>query len=184
MSTAMTIVLIIAILAIAAAVWMFLEKRRTQRLRTKFGPEYDRMLEQTDRRKAESTLEDRAKRMAKYHVRPLMAEERPRFSEAWKREQARFVDDPRAAVGNADRLVGELMRVRGYPMAEFEQRAADISVDHPRVVENYRAAHEIAARDTREKATTEDLRQAMVYYRALFVELLGEPMLEPQEVRR
>lgn len=184
MSTAMTIVLIIAFVAVAAALWMFFEKRRTQRLRTKFGPEYDRMMQQTDRRQAESALENRAKRVEKFHIRSLTNEERPRFAEAWKREQSRFVDDPHVSVGNADRLVGDVMRARGYPMAEFEQRAADISVDHPQVVENYRAAHDIAARDSRGQATTEDLRQAMVYYRALFVELLEEPVLEPQEVRR
>jgi len=114
----------------------------------------------------------------------LTNEERPRFTEAWRREQSRFVDEPRVAVGNADRLVGDVMRVRGYPMAEFEQRAADISVDHPQVVENYRAAHNIAMRDSGGEATTEDLRQAMVYYRALFVELLEEPALEPQEAHR
>jgi len=184
MSTAMTIILIVAILAIAAAVWMFFEKRRTQQLRTKFGPEYDRMLQHTDRRHAESALEDRSKRVAKFNIRRLTVDERLRFADAWKREQARFVDDPRLAVGNADKLVGEVMRARGYPMAEFEQRAADISVDHPHVVENYRAAHEIAARESSGNATTEDLRQAMVYYRALFVELLEEPVMETQEVRR
>jgi hypothetical protein len=184
MSTAMTIILIIAILAIAAAIWMFFEKRRTQRLRAKFGPEYDRMMQQTDRRHAESTLESRTKRVAKFHIRRLTAEERPQFADAWKREQARFVDEPRLAVGNADKLVGEVMRARGYPLAEFEQRAADISVDHPHVVENYRAAHEIALRDSSGNATTEDLRQAMVYYRALFMELLEEPVLATQEVHR
>jgi FtsZ-interacting cell division protein ZipA len=184
MSTATTIVLIIAIVAIAAAVWMFLEKRRTQRLRTKFGPEYDRMIQQTDRRNAESALEKRVKRVEKFPIRRLTSEEQARFAEAWKREQARFVDDPRAAVGNADRLVGEVMRARGYPVAEFEQRAADVSVDHPRVVENYRVAHDLAARDSRGQAATEELRQALVYYRALFVELLEEPTMEPQEVRR
>ena len=184
MSTAMIIVLIVSIVAIGAAVWMFVEKRRTQRLRTKFGPEYDRMVQQSDRRQAESVLEKRTKRVEKFHIRSLTTDERSRFAEAWKREQARFVDDPRMAVGNADRLVGEVMRARGYPMAEFDQRADDISVDHPQVVENYRAAHDIAARDSRGDTSTEDLRQGMVYYRALFVELLEEPVLEPQEVRR
>jgi hypothetical protein len=184
MSTAMTIVLIIAIVAIAAAIWMFLEKRRTHQLRTKFGPEYDRVIQQGDRRQAESLLEKRAKRVGKFHIRHLTTEERPRFAGAWKREQALFVNDPHVAVANADRLVGEVMQARGYPMAEFDQRAADISVDHPQVVETYRSAHNIAARDSHGQATTEDLRQAMIYYRALFVELLEEPVRETQEVRR
>jgi hypothetical protein len=184
MSTAMTMVIIIAVIAVAATVWMFVEKRRSQRLRTKFGPEYDRMVQQGDRRDAESLLEKRAKRVEKFRIRPLTGEERQTFADSWKRVQARFVDAPAMAVGNADRLVGEVMRARGYPMAEFEQQAADVSVDHPQVVENYRAAHDIAARDTRGQATTEDLRQAMVYYRALFLELLEEPVLERQEARR
>lgn len=139
------------------------------------------MVEQSDRRRAESVLEHRAKRVEKFHIRSLSTEERSRFAEARKREQARFVDDPRVAVGNADRLVGEVMRTRGYPMAEFEQRAADISVDHPQV------GRELSCRqrhNSRGDTRTEDLRQAMVYYRSLFVELLEEPVLEPQEVRR
>ena len=184
MTSMTTIAIVIGILAITGAVWVFLERRRTRRLKTQFGPEYDRTIQRTDRRRAESMLENRVKRVETFHIRPLTNEERPRFSQAWKREQARFVDNPRLAVEEADRLVGEVMRARGYPMTEFEQRAADISVGHPQVVENYRAAHEIAARDSRGLATTEDLRQAMVYYRALFLELLEEPTLEPQEVRR
>ncbi len=184
MSTAMIILIVIAIVAIGFAIWMFFDKRRTQQLRTRFGPEYDRMVQQGDRRNAESLLEKRAKRVEKFRIRPLKAEEQQAFSESWKRVQVRFVDDPALAVGNADRLVGEVMRARGYPMAEFEQQAADISVDHPQVVENYRAAHEIAARDSRGQATTEDLRRAMVCYRALFVELLEEPVMEHQEVHR
>jgi ABC-type nickel/cobalt efflux system permease component RcnA len=184
MSPLTIIILIIAILACAAAAWMFFEKRRTQRLRTKFGPEYDRAVQQADRRHAESALEKRVKRVEKFHIRPLSLDERDRLSNAWKREQARFVDDPRLAVRNADRVVTEVMRARGYPMGEFEQRAADVSVDHPHVVENYRAAHEVAVQDSRGRASTEDLREAMVYYRALFLELLEEPALQSEEVRR
>ena len=184
MSTVSIILIIVAICAVALSAWMFFEKKRTQRLRAKFGPEYDRMVEASGRRPAEATLEERAKRVEKMPIRALRNEERDQFAERWRKEQALFVDDPRLAVENADRLVIEVMRARGYPMGEFEQRAADISVDHPRVVENYRAAHEIAARDSRGKVTTEELRRAMVHYRALFEDLLEEHVIVHEEVRR
>lgn len=183
MSTALAIVIIIAVIAIAFAVWMFIENRRTKNLRTRFGPEYDRMVQESGRRRAESELDRRAKRVEKFPIRPLSMEERSRYGDAWRKEQAHFVDDPRSAVENADRLVGEVMRARGYPVGEFETRAADLSVDHPRVVSNYRAAHEIAEHDKEGQANTEDLRRAMVHYRALFEELLEEHVLEHQEVR-
>ena len=184
MSTLSVVLIIIAIAAIAAAAWMFVEKKRTERLKTKFGPEYDRMVQESGRRPAEATLESRAKRVEKLPIRALGNQEREDFARRWREEQARFVDDPRVAVESADRLVNEVMRARGYPMGEFEQRAADISVDHPRVVENYRAAHEIAQRDAGGKATTEDLRRAMVHYRSLFEDLLEQHVLEHEEVRR
>jgi hypothetical protein len=184
MSTALAIVIIIAVIAIAFAVWMFVDKRRTRRLRNQFGSEYDRMVEASGRKHAETELESRAKRVEKFKIRPLSQEEQARFAESWRREQAHFVDDPRAAVENADHLVGEVMRTRGYPVGEFERRAADLSVDHPRVVENYRSAHEIALRDSRGQASTEDLRRAMVCYRVLFEDLLEEHVVEHQEVRR
>jgi len=184
MSTALAIVIVIAIIAIAFAVWMFVDKRRTQRLRTQFGSEYDRMVQASGRKQAETELEHRTKRVQKFQIRKLSTEEQERFAGAWRREQAHFVDDPRSAVENADRLVGEVMRARGYPLGEFELRAADLSVDHPRVIENYRIAHEIAVRDSRGEASTEDLRRAMVAYRALFEDLLEEHVLEHQEVRR
>ena len=183
MTTALPIVIIIAVIAIAFAVWMFVDKRRTQRLRTQFGSEYDRMVQTSGRRQAETELESRTKRVQKFQIRRLSNEEQKRFAESWRGEQAHFVDDPRSAVENADRLVGEVMRARGYPVGEFELRAADLSVDHPRVIENYRIAHEIALRDSRGEATTEDLRRAMVSYRALFEDLLEEHIVEHQEVR-
>jgi hypothetical protein len=163
---------------------MFVDKRRTQRLRTQFGSEYDRMVQTSGRKQAETELEHRTKRVQKFQIRKLNPEEQARFSESWRREQAHFVDDPRSAVENADRLVGEVMRARGYPVGEFERRAADLSVDHPRVIENYRIAHEIALRDSRGEASTEDLRRAMVAYRALFEDLLEENVIEHEEVRR
>lgn len=184
MSPVVTIVIIVAIIIVAAAFWYFLERRRTERLRTKFGPEYDRTVSEAGRRRGESILEHRSERVRKFTIRSLTNDERERFAAEWRREQARFVDDPKGAVTSADRLVMELMRTRGYPMGEFDQRAEDISVDHPEVVQNYRAAHAIALRESRGQATTEDLRQAMVHYRALFEDLLEEHLLVHEEVRK
>jgi hypothetical protein len=164
---------VVAFIAIGAAVWMYLQKRRTEKLRYRFGPEYERVVEQDgDRRRAEAVLEERQKRVEKFELRPLSTEDRQRFSGEWTQQQARFVDDPSGAVADADLLIREVMKTRGYPVGDFEQRTADISVDHPRVVENYRIAHDIAVRDSRGEAGTEDLRKAMVHYRALFEELL------------
>jgi len=172
--TALLIVLaVVALVAIAAAAWFFMQKRRTEQLREGFGPEYERAVRETgDRTKAERELEARRERVEALRIRPLSAEQQQRFAGAWRQTQARFVDDPGGAVGEADNLIGEVMQARGYPVGDFEQRAADISVDHPEVVTNYRAAHRIAGAQERGEAGTEDLRQAMVHYRALFEELL------------
>jgi hypothetical protein len=164
----------IAILGIAALI--FLQKRRTEGLRTKFGPEYARTLQESgDRRQAEADLNERTKRVEHFKLRVLTPGDRARYTESWRRVQARFVDDPKSAVMEADQLLGDVMFARGYPVSDFDQRTADISVDHPRVVENYRAAHKIAIRHAQGQASTEDLRQAMIHYRTLFVELVGEP---------
>jgi hypothetical protein len=145
------------------------------KLRERFGPEYDRVVKQQgDPRKAEGVLEFREKRREKFTIRPLAAADRSSFALGWNEVQSRFVDDPRGSVTVAESLVSEVMQARGYPVGEFEQRAADISVDYPLVVENYRAAHAIAQRHSAGQASTEDLRQAMVHYRKLFQELLGE----------
>ena len=152
-------------------------KRRTKRLRAQFGgAEYDRAVQQGgNRRHAEARLEERTQRVEGFHVRPLAAGDRARFIESWCGVQARFVDGPAGAVTEADQLLGDVMSTRGYPVSNFEQRAADISVDHPLVLENYRTAHGIALRQTDGQASTEDLRQAMVHYRTLFEELVSEP---------
>jgi hypothetical protein len=177
---AVALIAILAIIAIAEGIWILLRKRRSEHLRGRFGPEYDHAVqEHGNRGRAESALETREKRVERLHIRPLEAKDRGRFAEAWHTDQSRFVDDPEGAVTEADRLVTEVMKARGYPVADFEQRVADISVDHPRVVENYRAAAEIAQRHKRGEATTEDLRKAMVYYRDLF-----DDLLEMQEVKR
>jgi hypothetical protein len=175
---------------IAAAVVVFVilallavRRRRSERLRQRFGPEYERtVLEAGDVRKAEAALEARAVRVKRLHIHPLSAEDAHQFSEGWRLVQARFVDDPRGAVTQADQLVGEVMRARGYPVGEFEQRVEDISVDHPSVVMNYRAARAIADAHVRGQASTEDLRQAMVHYRALFAELLGQTTARTESV--
>jgi len=158
------------------AVLLFVRKRRSERLRNRFGAEYDRAVkEEGNQRHAEAQLEKRAERVESFHVRPLAAPDRARFVDAWRGIQARFVDDPAGTVVQADQLLGDVMSTRGYPVTDFEQRAADISVDHPVVLENYRAGHEIALRQAEGKANTEDLRQAMIHYRALFEELAGVP---------
>ena len=164
---------LIAVVLIGAIAWITLSRVRTQRLRERFGPEYDRTVHsEGDPRKAEAALEARAKRVASLHIHPLSQADAERFDQTWRTVQARFVDDPHGAVTEADKLVGEVMAARGYPVGEFEQRVADISVDHPDVVMNYRAAREIASIHAQGKASTEDLRQAMVHYRALFRDLL------------
>jgi hypothetical protein len=173
MTTQIVILVLIAVAAIAFAVVMYMQRERTRRLHNKFGSEYDRLVQDRgDRRKAEAELLDRQKRIEKFSLRELSPGEVDRFTTSWRNIQAEFVDAPREAVAHADRLVQEVMTTRGYPMSNFEQRAADISVDHPRVVDNYRSAHAIAERDSRGQANTEDLRQAMVHYRALFEDLL------------
>ena len=176
-TTALVAVIVFVVIVVAGiATWLFLGKRRTGRLRGRFGgAEYDRAMEEGgSRRHAEAGLDQRTKRVESFHVQPLAPGDRTRFEESWRRIQARFVDGPAAAVGEADQLLGDVMSTRGYPVSDFEQRAADISVDHPLVLENYRTAHGIALRQTKGQATTEDLRQAMIHYRTLFEDLVGE----------
>jgi hypothetical protein len=174
------------ILIIAVLVLLYMRKRRstTADLRKKFGPEYDRAVRvHGTERKAEAKLEDREKRVEKLNLRDLDPMERERFTKRWESIQSRFVDSPKGAVAEADDLVSSLMKVRGYPVSDFDQRAADISVDHPRVVENYRSAHEIALRVGKDGSTTEELRTAMIHYRALFDELVQVPVIvERKEV--
>lgn len=182
------IVIVCVLLAIGIGLSIYirrLHKQRTEKLRSKFGPEYEQAIrEHRDREHAESELQKRAKRVAKYNIHPLKAEDHTRYTEEWRREQSLFVDDPRAAVNHADTLVQDVMQRRGYPVGDFNQNAADLSVDHPRVVENYRVAHAIAVREGDGVGNTEDLRKAMVSYRALFEDLLVEDIGKPEEVRK
>jgi|SRR5215470_12868264 len=178
-------VAVIAVIVVAVMAFMASRKRRSRHLRERFGPEYDRVVRQEgDPRKAEGVLQFRQKRREKFNIRPLSAADQSSFAVRWNEVQARFVDDPRGAVTVADSLVTEVMQLRGYPIGEFEQRAADLSVDYPLIVDNYRAAHDIALRHSAGKASTEDLRQAMVHYRALFQELLDESKTETRMERK
>lgn len=172
-------IVVIAVIGAAAIAFVTSRKRRSQKLKERFGPEYDRVVRQEgDSRKAEGVLEFRQKRREKLNIRPLSAADRSSFAARWSEVQARFVDDPQGAVTVADSLVTDVMQSRGYPIGEFEQRAADLSVDYPVIIDNYRGAHDIALRHGAGKASTEDLRQAMVHYRVLFQELLDEPKTE------
>jgi hypothetical protein len=170
-------VVVIAVVVIAAM--SFGRKRHSAKLRSQFGEkEYDRAVEAGDsRRKAEAGLDKRTDRVEGLHIRALGPNDRARYIESWSKVQARFVDSPGGAVTEADQLLGDVMATRGYPVSDFEQRAADISVDYPLVLENYRLAHGIALRQTTGKASTEELRQAMIHYRTLFDELVGAPEL-------
>lgn len=173
---AIVVLLVIAIVATT--------RRRKEALRKRFGTEYERAVrERGSEREAQAVLEQREKRVEKFHIRKLDPTERQRYAERWRVVQSRFVDDPRGAVIDAYETVAALMGARGYPMADFEQRAADLSVDHPHVVDNYRAAHEIAVRHRQGQASTEDLRQAMIYYRSLFEDLLDGRKTTTNEIR-
>lgn len=171
------VIAVIVLAAVAIIISVFLRKRRTDKLRTQFGgAEYTRAVnEGGGRRKAEAVLDQRAERVESMHIRTLAPADRARFVESWAKVQARFVDGPGSAVTDADQLLGDVMYTRGYPVTDFEQRAADISVDHPLVLDNYRAAHQIAMRQKLGQANTEDMRRAMIHYRTLFEELVGEP---------
>ena len=168
----------VLIVIIAALAWLYVRKRRstTADLRQKFGSEYDRaVLTHGSGRKAEVKLMDREKRIDELHIRELDSIEHERYAKQWQAVQSRFVDSPKGAVAEADDLVSSVMKARGYPVSDFDQRAADISVDHPRVVENYRSGHAIALRVGKDAATTEDLRTAMIHYHSLFDELVQVP---------
>jgi len=172
--TAIIIAAAVIFAALAVAAWFAFHKKQSHRLRQRFGPEYGRTVDELgSQAKAETELKAREKRVQRLHITPLAPSDAAKFSEAWNVLQGRFVDNPKGVVAQADLLVRELMVKRGYPVAEFERRAADISVDHPAVVDHYRAAQAIAKRDEHGEADTEELRKAVVHYRALFDELLG-----------
>lgn len=175
MDNTTTLVLVAVVFLIVGGLLMMAVNRfqRTRRLRDRFGPEYERIVNESgDRRKAESELESRLAHVEALNIRPLSAEEVNRFSLEWQATQAEFVDEPLTSLQKADRLIREVMKVRGYPVEDFEQRAADISVDYPELVADYRGLHMIAIKDDDDKVSTEEMRQAMVHGRALFENLV------------
>jgi len=175
------VVVAIAIVAVVGVVaWQALARRRSSRLQERFGPEYNRLVNSADsKRDAESELHAREERRRRLDIQPLSEASRDRYLRDWQTVQAQFVDDPRGAVATADSLIQSVMAERGYPVEDFEQRTSDISVDHPRVVENYREGHRLAQASANGDESTEDLRQAMRHYRALFDELLEADRDEP-----
>lgn len=174
------ILLVVLLFAGAVAVWLYTARRRTKELRARFGPEYNRALRtEGTAKQAEQVLHEREQRVAKLEIKPLSNEQRDTFADQWEHEQARFVETPALAVTNADRLVKEVMQVRGYPVTDFDQRVADISVDHPAVAQNYRLAHDIAVANKDGEVSLERLRLAMIHYRALFADLLHDGGLNP-----
>ena len=187
MDTTLMLVVLVVLALVAVAAWLLMRKKESQTLEKSFGPEYNRAVEEMGSRpKAEAELKARKKRVDQLPIAPLAPAEAEHFSQSWRALQARFVDSPKGVLADADQLVCELMQKRGYPMGDFERRAADISVHHPAVVHHYRAAHEIARRDREAEVDTETARQAVIHYRALFSELLEveEPRATPAEPMR
>lgn len=177
------LLIVLAVVALAALVggWLLYSKRRSEHLRSRFGSEYDHQVEELgSRSKAEADLAEREKRVSKLSIRPLSPADQDRFLDRWTKVQATFVDDPERSVDYADALLAEVMSARGYPVSDFEQRAGDISVDHPNVVQHYRAGHDIALRHRKGEASTDELRQALIHYRSLFEELVTERAPEPE----
>jgi type II secretory pathway pseudopilin PulG len=170
------LVLVVVAIFLAAALGIVFANRnkRSQKLRDKFGPEYDLTMKNVgDQRKAEETLAEREQRVTKLNIRDLKVSERDTYREEWQKIQADFVDNPSASVDEASRLITEVMIARGFPVSDFEQRAADLSVMYPNFVPNYRNAYDIALKNQRKETSTEELRQAMVNYHSMFEELLG-----------
>jgi len=168
------------VLVVAVVAWTMVKQRRTKQLQGQFGPEYDRTVESAEsKRAAEAELAERKERREQLQIRPLSSTARDRYTFQWQTVQAQFVDSPVAAVTSADQLIQAVMADRGYPVKDFDSRAADISVDHPQVVENYRQGHRLAEKSADGDGSTEDLRQAMRHYRALFDELVEADADEP-----
>ena len=170
--TLMLVGTLVVLLVLGIAIWAYTSRRRRVGLRERFGPEYERTVQAVGQTRAEAVLRERADRVSHFNLRKLTQEQADAFAREWRRIQARFVDDPAGAVGEADDLVTHVMTARGYPLEDFDRRADDLSVDHPVVVQNYRTARALAMRRQRNEASTEEMRQAVVNYRALFDELL------------
>ncbi|MGB2626977.1 MAG: hypothetical protein WAK20_09325 [Candidatus Acidiferrum sp.] len=174
MSNPTLVIVVVIAVAVVLAVALMTRAQRRARLKARFGPEYNRVVEETgSAERAEAKLEKLANRVDRFKIVPLSATAREDFVAAWTRIQGRFVDDPSNALSDADRLIQKLMRTRGYPVSDFEQRARDLSVDHPEIVEHYREGHAISVRHAEGRANTEDMRQAMIHFRMLFEEMAG-----------
>jgi uncharacterized protein YneF (UPF0154 family) len=175
MSTTTIIIIVVLVVVIIGVILglVFSRRNRSDRLQEHFGPEYDRTVQTMGgEKKAQTELNERQKHVEALDIRPLSVSERERYLSDWTAVQSKFVDEPGQAIVDADRLIVEVMQIRGYPVSDFEQRAADISVKYPALVSNYRGAREIANKNKEGQANTEELRQAMIYYRSLFDELL------------
>jgi len=166
----------VVVLLLGLAAWVYTSRRRRVNLRERFGPEYERTVEAVGPARADSVLRERAERVSRFNLRKLTQDQADAFVREWRRIQARFVDNPDGAVGEADQLVTQVMTARGYPLEDFDRRTDDVSVDHPVVVQNYRTARALALRRQQGEASTEEMRQAVVNYRALFDELLEVDM--------
>lgn len=176
MNQTQIIAIVVAVIVVAAVILVYLRTQKSKRLRERFGPEYTRTVQESGNSfRGETRLAKLEKRVERFKIHPLEPSARAGFAEDWRLLQAKFVDQPERAVQEADQLIGEVMTARGYPVADFDQQASDLSVNHPLVIENYRAAHEIAVRHRQGQASTEDLRQALIHYRKLFDELVEEP---------
>src|SRR4051794_26938829 len=175
MDTGVIVAIVVAVLVVAAlALWLMSQKKKDDTLKRDFGPEYEREIARTGSKSdAQKELDERKKRVKSYNIVELAPEDQRRFADEWRTVEAHFVDDPGAAVSHADEFVARLMFARGYPVTDPDQQAADISVDHPEVVTNYRSAHMIVEDHLGGRASTESLRQAMMHYRAVADDLLG-----------
>jgi hypothetical protein len=173
------VIAVVAAIVLLAVLLSATRSRRTRSLQDRFGIEYDRTVEHAgDKREAERELREREKRHDALDLQPLSPQQRDSYVQEWQTTQGRFVDDPSGAVAEADRLVQRVMKDRGYPVDDFEQRAADISVEHPELVEKYRTAHGVAQKSEQGRASTEELRHSVRHYRAVFAELLGDDDVE------
>jgi hypothetical protein len=171
-SQTIVVLAVAVIVVLGLAAWAYIRRRQRVNLRERFGPEYERTVQAVGPARADAVLQERAERVRRFNLHHLTQDQTDAFAREWRRIQSRFVDDPDGAVGEADQLVTQVMTACGYPLEDFDRRAADLSVDHPVVVENYRTARTLALRRQRGEAGTEEMRQAVVNYRALVDELL------------